>query len=231
MAERPIIDLDHHTHQYADTYHEVADELRASECPVRWSEHHGGFWATPKPADIARVARDDEFFTQNNDREGTARGGSGVRRPSGPVCVPPIESEPPFTQLVRQLCRPAFAPAGAKEFEPTFPRMVTECLDAVVESGSIDFSEDLTAIATVRGTMYLIGLPEDRVPLYAKVADESSYLAPGDPGFDESMAGIGEIQADVVKLVQDQKANPVPVLTSRLLAGEINGVKLSDDEE
>src|SRR5262245_61183495 len=107
LSEHPIIDLDHHSHQYADTYQQVADELRASECPVRWSDHHGGFWVTPKHADIARVARDDEFFTQNNDRDGAARGGSGVQRPSGPVRVLPIESEPPFTQFVRQLCGPA----------------------------------------------------------------------------------------------------------------------------
>jgi cytochrome P450 len=231
LSDHPIIDLDHHSHQYADTYHQVADELRASECPVRWSEHHDGFWVTPRHADIARVARDDEFFTQNNDRDGSARGGSGVQRPSGPVRVLPIESEPPFTQFVRQLCGPAFAPAGAKEFEPRFRRMVTECIDAVIETGAIDFSEDLAAITTVRGTMYLIGLPEDRVPLYAKVAHESSYLAPGEPGFDEAMAGIGEIQADVIKLVQEQKKNPVEGgLTARLLAGEVKGVRLSDDD-
>jgi cytochrome P450 len=231
LSERPTIDLDHHSKHYADTYQQIADELRASGCPVRWSEHHGGFWVTPSHADIARVARDDEFFTQNNDRDGDARGGSGVQRPSGPVRVLPIESEPPFTQFVRQLCGPAFAPAGAKEFEPAFRRIVTECLDAVIESGSIDFSEDLAAIATVRGTMYLIGLPEDRVPLYAKVAHESSYLAPGEPGFSESMAGIGEIQADVVNLVQEQKEHPLAGgLTARLLAGEVNGVRLSDDD-
>jgi cytochrome P450 len=230
VSERPTIDLDHHSPVYAENYFDVADELRASTCPVRWTESHGGYWVTASHADVARVARDDEFFTQNHDREGAARGGVGVQRPPGPVRVLPIESEPPFTQFVRQLCGPAFSPAGATDFQPGFTKIVTECLDAVIETGQIDFSEDLAAIATVRGTMQLIGLPEDRVPLYAKVAHETSFLAPGESGFDEAMAGIGEIQADVVSLVQNQKKDPQPGLTANLLAGEVKGQKLSDDD-
>ena len=231
MSKRPTIDLDHHSPAYADSYRELADELRASKCPIAWSSHHGGFWVAPRHADVARVARDDEYFTQDHDRDGTGHGGLGVQRPPGPVRTLPIESHPPFTQFIRQLCGPAFSPAGAREFEPEFREMVTECLDAVIETGQIDFSEDLAAIVTVRGTMRLIGLPADRVPLYAKVAHESSYLAPGEPGFDEAMTGIGQIQADVIRLVQEQKQGPAEGgLTARLLAGDVKGRKLSDDE-
>jgi cytochrome P450 len=231
VSERPTIDLDHHSQPYADSYREVADELRAGTCPIAWSEHHGGFWVVPRHADVARVARDDEYFTQDNDRDGTGRGGLGVQRPSGPVRTLPIESDPPFTQFIRQLCGPAFSPAGAREFEPAFREMVTECLNAVIETGRIDFSEDLAAIVTVRAVIRLIGLPADRIPLYAKVAHESSYLAPGEPGFDEAMAGIGQIQADVIQLVQEQKQAPAEDgLTARLLAGEVKGRKLADDE-
>ncbi|ONH28030.1 cytochrome P450 [Pseudofrankia asymbiotica] len=232
MTDRRTIDLDHHSQEYADSYHQVADELRGSGCPVAWSEHHGGFWVTPGHADVARVARDDDYFTQDHERREDGGGlGQGVQRPPGPVRTLPIESHSPFTQFIRQLCGPAFSPAGAKQFEPRFLEMVTECLDAVIETGRVDFSEDLAAITTVRATMELIGLPADRLPLYAKVSHESSYLAPGQPGFDEAMAGIGEIQSDVIGLVSERKKNPGEGgLIDRLLVGDVRGRQLSEDE-
>jgi len=53
-------------------------------------------------------------FTQDHDRGLGGEGiGQGVQRPPGPVRTLPIESHTPVSQFIRQLCGPAFSPAGA----------------------------------------------------------------------------------------------------------------------
>ena len=68
-ATRPTFDLDHHSCDYAKRLYEVATESRTTN-PVAWSEHHGGFWVLSRYEDVARVSRDDEYFTQDNDVDG-----------------------------------------------------------------------------------------------------------------------------------------------------------------
>ena len=70
MDERPSFSFDHTSPEFAGDPWSTYARLRR-ECPVAWTESHGGFWVLARYDDVYEVARDDETFS--SDREDRKR--------------------------------------------------------------------------------------------------------------------------------------------------------------
>jgi cytochrome P450 len=159
-TDRPVIEFDHHSKEFAERHDEILGELRQT-CPVAWTDNYGGFWLVSDYEDVTRVAQDDANFSSGRD---TVPGSNGaILIPPddlvGSLPALPVESDPPLTNDIRRVLMPYFSPAAAVAARPRFQVYVDECIDAVVETGAIDLVQNLGGPAPLRYTYELMGLP------------------------------------------------------------------------
>src|SRR3954447_25974380 len=78
MGERPAFPFDHTSPEFARDPWSTYERLRA-ECPVAWTEAHGGFWVASRYDDVYEIARDDETFSSAREAGDPADGGGQAR--------------------------------------------------------------------------------------------------------------------------------------------------------
>ncbi len=117
MGDRPVVDFDHHSHDYAaDSWSQYAD-LRA-HCPVAWSEAYGGFWVTSRYDDVATVSRDDNTFSSRHDNPNDGVVLHRDQHPRGPNRSTPIEMDSPEFPRLPPAAEPALRPAATERLRP-----------------------------------------------------------------------------------------------------------------
>ena len=99
MSDKPTVDFDHNSAEFAADPWSVYQRLR-EHCPVAYSEAHGGFWIISKYADVVRVARDDRTFSSVP---------TTVIPDSGVYNLIPLQSDPPDVQRYRMALMPYFS--------------------------------------------------------------------------------------------------------------------------
>ena len=216
MPERPVIDFDHHSSTFAEDPWSVFAHLR-SECPVAWTEHHGGYWVVSRYDDVAAIARDDHTFS-------SAR---GVTLPPSSMQMVPIEVDPPEFVEYRRVLNPFFSPAASEQLVPRTTEFTTRCIDAFIESGRADLIEDLANPVPAMVTLDLLGLNVDDWRRYAEPVHSATFTPPDKrPRPDPGMAWIGE---QVYGAILDRRANPRDDMISKLVRAEISGGPISDE--
>ena len=83
VNEKPVVDFDHHSKEYADGWREVTAELR-NRCPVAWTDAHGGYWVASSYDAVREAALDDVTFSSDNDLTGERGGGKAIGLPGDP---------------------------------------------------------------------------------------------------------------------------------------------------
>jgi cytochrome P450 len=96
---RAAVTYDHHSPTMVEDARRIHSELR-SQCPVAWTDAHGGYWVVTGYPEVEEVARDDDRFSSENDFV-TRR---GVAQPPLPHWAGLVEMDPPeFTPLRKAL--------------------------------------------------------------------------------------------------------------------------------
>ncbi len=143
MDNRPTVDFDQHGADYAANSREQLANLRA-QCPVAWTEAHGGFWIITKHEDILHIERHHEIFSCDNDLEGTRRGGKGIRIPSSLIRFSLNESDPPEHTALRKLEAPFVSVQALQRWLQLARELVDDQIDSVIEKGEADLVHDVT---------------------------------------------------------------------------------------
>lgn len=122
--------FDHLSPTFAGNVHPTLARMRA-ECPVTWSDQHGGFWVVTKYEDVLRVAREWETFSS----------AQGVSVPESKMVVPAIPEhvDPPLHRSFKRLINTYFTPAVVARYEQATRRLVTRLIDTFIEDGACDF--------------------------------------------------------------------------------------------
>jgi cytochrome P450 len=117
MAEpRRVIDFDHHSRDYARDPVGKMRELRTN-CPVAYSEAHGGFWVVTRYDDVKRVAYETDTFSSRHELpNGTSY--TGAILPPPPTRFRPIEMDPPEQTRFRRLLNPLFSRGAVEKLRP-----------------------------------------------------------------------------------------------------------------
>src|SRR5687768_2848480 len=116
-SDRPAVDFDHLSREYASRTHALCAELR-NEHPVAWSDHYGGFWVVSRYHDVAEVLRDDATYSSRHLEEEDGIVYQGILIPPRPSKHIPIELDPPEFFKFRRILNPYFAPSVAEALEP-----------------------------------------------------------------------------------------------------------------
>jgi cytochrome P450 len=208
--------------------HEVLTRLRAESPVARHLERGGpGFWAVTRHADIVRISKDPETFS-------SARGTNISDPPAADLPLIQailINMDPPQHVKFRRIVRAGFTPNRVQKLEPHVRAIARSIVDEVAHKGECDFVADVAAELPLRVIAEMLGVPEaDRRRIY-ELSNRLILGANASPEtMAESKAAAMEMWMYAQGLAEERKRRPGTDLVSQLLAGEVDGEKLSELE-
>ena len=192
------------------------------EAPVYHNEELG-FWALSRFDDVLNGYRDWETFTST---QGIAIGESGeISSPSM------IGLDPPDQTKLRKLVVRAFTPHRVGALEERVRTLATGFLDRFIEEGECDLIARFAALLPSDVVSTLLGAPaEDHDNLRIWTA----MLLTRDDGVARPPAAAQEASQQLIarfqELIAEKRRRPAEDLISGLVAVELEGRRLSDDE-
>ena len=196
------------------------------EAPLYRNEEMG-FWALSRHADVIEGFRDHE-------RLSNAQGVSLDPAASGPHAhrtMSFLAMDPPMHGRMRGLVSKAFTPRRVAQLEPRIREIAREYLAAMRERERNDFIGDFAGRLPMDVISELMGVPvADRQELRRL----SDLLVHREEGVNdvppEGMAAALELVVYYADMLAQRRARPTEDLTSALLAAEVDGDRLTDDE-
>ncbi len=218
--------------------HEYFAYLRR-EAPVHWQAPAAagepnfditkGFWVISKYEDLVYVSKNPKLFS-------SWRGLAFLWEMEEEMLhlqrLSLLNLDPPEHVRYRGLVNRAFTPRMVKMLEPRICQHAKRVVDAVAKKGSCDFVTELAAELPLILICELVGIPdEDRRKIFTW---SNAMIGHTDPEYGDDPAiptqAAMELYLYAGELAQQKLANPDDTLISKLLHGEVEGVKLTTDE-
>lgn len=222
--------FDHTSEDHARRWPEIYRELR-QHCPRAWSENHDGYWVATLYDDVVSILQSPDFTAEKtfDPETGIARGGNLI--PPFPVQpVIPIEAENSAWRGYRMFLRPKFTKEAAERYRPFAEGVARTLIDRRIESGTIDFVEDLTSPLPALVTMRMFGYDLDDWTEFSEPIHKYMYYRPDHPEYGDIVRKLGNIIERIGREAEDRKARPRDDMMSYIANGEVNGRPLSDTE-
>jgi cytochrome P450 len=196
------------------------------EDPLHHNAEHD-FWVLTRHADIQHAVRTEGVYSN-------AMGVSIDKSAWGPDAhkvMSFLGMDPPRQKRLRSLVSKGFTPRRVTELAPRIQQLTDHYLDQCLDMGSFDWITDFAGRLPMDVISEMMGVPEaDRVEV-RRLADLVVHREPG--VHDVPRAGM-EASLDLVvyyaDMVEQRKKQPTDDLTSALLAAELDGDKLTDEE-
>jgi cytochrome P450 len=194
--------------------HEVYTTLR-EEHPV-WVRDDGKLAALARFDDVSWALGESELLAS-----------SGVEEDQ--LLLPMmIYQEAERHRPLRALVSKAFTPRRVTALEPRVRETVRKLLDAAAGDGRTDLMHDFALPLPNAIISELIGIPQERRAAFLEHTEALIRVgADAKQGIQRPAAGI---YAEYAKLLAERRAEPRDDLMSALLAAEIDGRRLDDDE-
>jgi cytochrome P450 len=230
MAQQRVeVDFDQHTPEYRAGFPEIGHAIR-EKCPIAWSPNHGGYWVVTGHDQLTAIAKRHDLVSNYKDRDGSRPGFRGISIPS--VSAAPagfIEMDPPELLEYRRVLNPFLSPAGVTRWAPLIGDITRACIDDIIETGEVDFVDDIANVTPAVLTMALLGLPLADWVIYCEPAHAQVYTPPTSPQYERVIEGTMAMLARLSECVAEIRANPRPGMIKALVEAEINGEPLPDD--
>ncbi len=229
---QPVISLDRHSPRYRLEFEELASEFHG-KCPVAWNDTHGGYWFASGNKELFDIARRADVLSNDNDIHGVKRGYRGISIPPAPQQTQRggfLEMDPPDQRYYRQALNPYLSPAAVARWKPVIEELTRACLDEKIESGRIDFVDDLANIVPAVFTLAMLGLPLKDWDVYCEPVHAAVYTPPGTPEYDR-MRELQEVMGrHLMQNMLSVRERPRPGLINELLNLEFEGRRPDDLE-
>jgi cytochrome P450 len=223
--------FDRHSPEYRQRFTEVTAEM-LEKCPVAWSETYGGHWVAASHSAVFELARSAEYLSNDHDPQHERRGYQGISIPASNVPFRGgfIEMDPPEQRHYRQLLNPYLSPAAVARWTPLVDEVVRASLNEKIETGRIDFVDDLANITPAVLTLAMLGIPVANWDIYVEPVHASVYTPPGSPDMERIQASRLAMREDMLTQLAEIRASPRPGLISALAQATINGATPPDFE-
>jgi cytochrome P450 len=228
------IDLDRHSTTYRTQFEELAGEFHG-RCPVAWNEAHEGYWFVSGNEELFDIARRADVLSNDNDIHDERRGYRGITIPSQPKDQRSqrggfLEMDPPAQRHYRQALNPYLSPAAVARWQPFLDEITRACIDEKIESGRIDFVDDLANIVPAVFTLAMLGIPLKEWEIYCEPVHASVYTPPSSPDFER----VREISMVMGRRTMEHlygiRQTPRPGLIDALINADIVGEAPSDED-
>jgi cytochrome P450 len=106
--------------------------------------------------------------------------------------------DPPEQRYYRQTLNPYLSPAAVAHWKPFTAEIVRAALNEKIETGQLDFVDDLANIVPAVLTLAMLGLPLVDWTIYCEPAHAGVYTKPDSPDMPRVRAqGFGDVPAAV----------------------------------
>jgi cytochrome P450 len=227
QARCPVVAFDHNSREHAANPAASYRALR-NEHPVVWSEANGGYWILSDYRSVFEAARDDDVFSSARSSDGGE--GLTVVIPKTPMHLHiPIELDPPVFRSYRKIINALTAPAAIAAMTDKIEYYCTWFVDRVIEQGECDFTDIIGVPAIV--TIDWLGLPLEDWASYAW-AHQATLARPRDSAdFKKAtQVELPRLAEQMRNTISARHAHPQDDVISILLAQEVNGRPLTEDE-
>jgi len=134
--------------------------------------------------------------------------------------------DPPDHAEIRAVVSRAFTPRRVAELESDIRSLAIGLIDEFIERGECDAIAEYSSLLPSMVIGRLIGIPDELVPVCRELTDDNMRKT-SPAGAEQPAARSYEIFAE---LYDERRERPRDDLLSALLAAEINGRRLSEDE-
>lgn len=147
-----------------------------------------------------------------------------------------LRKDPPQHRKLRTLVSTAFTPRMVDELAPRIAAITNELLDRMKGAEQIELVSDLAAPLPVTVIAELLGIPPEDRHMFGRWADalvapesQTSFI-PNEQRMRSMAAVMREMNLYCLKHIRSRRAQPRDDLTSKLLAAEVDGQRLQDEE-
>lgn len=224
------VHFDRHTPEYRHQFDAITADLQA-RCPVAWSDTYGGHWVASGHQAVFDIARSADLLSNDHDINNERKGYTGISIPEpGPIRAGFLEMDPPEQREYRSALNPYLSPAAVARWQPLADDVTRACLDEVVESGRIDFVDDLANVVPAVLTLAMMGLPLADWDAYCEPAHAFIYTPVHSPDhprvIEQAMAMVGRL----AQAVTTGREHRRPGLIDALINAQIGGQAPSDED-
>jgi cytochrome P450 len=228
-----VIQLDRHTSRYRVEFEQLADDFHA-KCPVAWNDTHGGYWFASGNKELFDIARRADVLSNDYDLTGDGTGylGISIPPPTGQRVTRGgfLEMDPPAQRHYRQALNPYLSPAAVARWVPVIEELTRACLDEVIESGRIDFVDDLANIVPAVLTLAMLGMPLKDWDVYCEPTHAAVYTPMDSPDYPRVQELQLRMGMHMMETINEIRADPRPGLINELLTIEVDGYRPDDME-
>lgn len=185
------IDFDHESEGHAQNWVEEFAQMRA-QCPIAWTERHGGYWVATSYDAVVGIARDAKLFSSEKTFYAeTGTGTGGITIPFTPIPRGlPVEADQPEWDVLRGFINRRFAPKAVEGYRANARRFATALVNRVIEDGEMDLVNDFTGPVPAIVTMQLMGLPLDEWRQFADPLHTMVFTPKEAPEYPQVIASV-----------------------------------------
>jgi cytochrome P450 len=224
--------FDRHAPEYIDQFAELTRELH-DKCPIAWTETWGGHWVASGYKEVFEIARHGSLLSNDHDVHNERKGYKGITIPSQPGRDSRggfLEMDPPEQRDWRRAIDPYLSPAAISRWKPMLDDVTRACIDERIESGTIDFVDDLANIVPAIMTLALMGLPLVDWTVYCEPAHAQVYTPPTSPDIMRVIEMSRVTQRKLLEAVAECRRNPRPGMIQGFIDAPIMGAPASDED-
>ncbi|NTY63833.1 cytochrome P450 [Mycolicibacterium sphagni] len=229
---QPNYHFDRHTPEYREQFGKITEEMQ-SRCPMAWTDVYDGHWVAAGSKEVFELAR-CPVVSNDHDINGERNGYQGITIPKAQRATVVrggiLEMDEPEHSNYRGALNPYLSPAAVKRWAPFVDEIVRASLDEKIESGHIDFVDDLANIVPAVLTLAMMGIELKKWPVYS----EPAHLSVSTPEHSPDAPRVAEMNRqmglDMVTTMMEVRENPRPGLVNALLQLRIDGEPAPDLE-
>lgn len=228
----PQFHFDRHTPEYRERFLDVTQEMH-QRCPIAWTDTYGGHWVAAGADAVFELAR-CPHVSNDHDVNNERRGYRGVTIPltteSDQIRGGMLEMDDPEHRIYRSLLNPYLSPAAVSRWQPFIDDVVRACLDERIESGRIDFVDDLANVVPAVLTLAMLGVPLRKWTMYNEPVHAMVYTPPGSPEAAKVHDMWVSVVVDLFANLTEIREHPRPGIINALAQLRIDGEPAPDME-
>jgi cytochrome P450 len=226
----PQYHFDRHTSEYREQFEAITTEMHG-RCPVAWTDTYDGHWVAAGSEQVFALAR-CPHVSNDHDPNGERKGYLGISIPTpqraAGIRAGILEMDPPEQRDYRQLLNPYLSPAAVNRWVPFIDEVVRACIDEKIESGRIDFVDDLANIVPAVLTLAMMGIPLQKWAIYNEPVHAAVYTPPDSPDIPRVTELHRTMGLDLLNNLIEVRDNPRPGLVNALAQFRVDGKPPTD---
>lgn len=214
-----VVEYDYFNHPgFKDDPHAVISRLFEGRSPrIFYTPLNGGHWVIGGYQELFDAARDPATFSSSSMQ---------IPAMSDEPKLVPLNMDPPEHANYRAALNKAFAPARIVQMEADIRKLADELIDEVVHAGEAEFVAAISEPLPVFVFMAIAGIPREKFRTFRD--NVFQFLA--DPDAAKRSEALAFFHHELGALIRQKRAAPENDLLSQLVAADINGRPISDEE-